>query len=142
MAGCAEDPLAPQAETLRALEPYNPIFKLNEKGYVVELKVEGRFVSALVLDHVGKLTEIKGLSLYAASLTDESLASLQNLKHLGSLGLGNTPITDKGIEHLEKIRKLRWLWLPKSSKVSESQVAKLTKALPNVTVYWQEFNLP
>src|SRR5258707_583251 len=88
-------PVCADETILRALEPYDPIYKLNLGGRVVALKLEGRRIPASVLQQVGKLTELGELSLYAANVTNESLELLQGCKHLHSLGLGATPITEK-----------------------------------------------
>jgi len=95
-------------------------------------------VPASALENVGKLTELRKLSLYAASLTDESLEKLKDLGDLEALGLGATAITDQGLVHLEKLLSLRSVWLPKTSKISEQRIEDLKRALPGLIVYRQD----
>jgi hypothetical protein len=140
-AGCSEapvpeEPASPDEAVLLALDSYNPIYKVNASGRVTHMKLDGQRVLAPVLVEVGKLTELRAVSLYAASITDDSLSNLQDLPYLNHLGLGATPITDRGLEHLEKIHTLRHLWVPRSS-VSDRAVEKLKAAVPRLNVYWQ-----
>jgi hypothetical protein len=148
-ASCAEKPSviseapavreSPDETVLRALEPYDPIYKLNFSGRVVALKLEGRRIPASVLHQVGKLTELGELSLYAANLTDESLELLQGCKHLHSLGLGATPITEKGLAFLEPITTLRHMWLS-NALVRDNpspELAHLKDAIPELTIHSQ-----
>ncbi|MEA3156706.1 MAG: hypothetical protein QOK44_4295 [Betaproteobacteria bacterium] len=131
--------LSPDEVILRVLEPYDPIYKLNFSGRVVALKLEGRRIPATVLQQVGKLTELGELSLYAANLTDESLELLQGCKQLHSLGLGATPITDKGLVFLEPITSLRHMWLSKELVRTDPspELAHLKDALPELTIHSQ-----
>jgi hypothetical protein len=131
--------LSPDETVLRALEPYDPVYKLNFGGRVVALRLEGRQIPASVLQLVGKLTELGELSLYAANLTDESLELLQGCKHLHSLGLGATPITDKGLAFLEPITSLRHMWLSKALVRTDPspELAHLKDALPELTIHSQ-----
>lgn len=131
--------LSPDEIVLHALEPYDPPYKLNGSGRVVALKLEGRRIPASVLQQVGKLTELGELSLYAANLTDESLEMLQGCKHLHSLGLGATPITDKGLVFLEPITSLRHMWLSKELVRTDPspELAHLKDALPELTIHVQ-----
>jgi hypothetical protein len=132
----AEEPLSPDEHILAVLEPYDPIYKLNSQGRVVKLKLEGKRIPAAVMDQVGQLTELQHLSLYAASITDDSLVRLQGLQSLQSLGLGATPMSQRGIVHLEKLTSLRWIWLSKWL-VTTPEVEQLKMAVPDLTVYPQ-----
>jgi hypothetical protein len=131
--------LSPDETILRTLEPYDPIYKLNFSGRVVALKLEGRRIPASVLHQVGKLTELGELSLYAANLTDESLELLQGCKRLHSLGLGATPITEKGLAFLEPITSLRHMWLSNELVRPDPspELAHLKDAIPELTVHSQ-----
>lgn len=132
----ADEPFSADEKVLQALDAFNPIYKVDANGRVTHLKLDGRHVLASALADVGKLTEIEELSLYAASLSDESLAHLHGLKKLARIGLGATPITDQGLAHLEKLPALRHIWLPKAN-VSDEGVAKLKAALPHLNVHFQ-----
>ena len=45
--------------------------------------------------------------LYGALITDDGLAQLKDLQKLSGMGLGGTPITDEGLDHLAKLKGLR-----------------------------------
>jgi len=128
--------ISPDEAALNALEPYDPVYKLNSEGRVVGLRLEGRRIPASVLDEACKLTELTELSLYAASISDDDLEKLQSLKNLRGLGLGATAITNKGLAHLEKLPALRWIWLPKALVPSPGLEA-LKTAIPELTAYPQ-----
>jgi hypothetical protein len=144
LAGCGESakpyPLdetgSSDQRVLDALEPYDPVYKLNSDGRVVKLNLDGRRIPASVLDQVSQLTELNHVSLYAASLTDESLVKLQDLKHLASLGLGAATISEKGLVHLQLLSSLKWIWLSRS--LAESPEAdQLKQAIPGLTIFPQ-----
>ena len=132
----AESPASPDEQVLQVLDPYNPLYKLDSDGRVVRLKLEGRHVLPGVLTEVGRLTELRSLSLYAASVNDESLAQLTGLEKLQNLGLGATAITDEGLVHLEKIAELRQVWLTKANLSTEA-IEKLRAAVPGINVHFQ-----
>lgn len=142
LAGCGEAPVAPEAapfpdeKVLLALDPFDPIYKLDNDGRVTHLKLDGRHVPGSVLAEVGKLSELQQLSLYAASLTDDDVVHLEDLRNLRNLGLGATAITDRGLTHLEKLPELRNAWLPKANLSAEA-VEKLKKAVPGLSVHFQ-----
>ena len=140
--GCAATPPAVEQapsvdeQVLVALDHYNPIYKLNADGQVINLQLNGRNVPASALVEVGKLKEVRGISLYAAQVTDESLANLHGCTKLQTLGLGATPISDKGLVHLEKFQDLSHIWVPKA-RVSTEGVNALKNALPALNVHFQ-----
>ena len=49
------------AAVLRTLEAYNPIYRIDDDGRVVNLKLEGRHITPPVLDEVRKLFSEQGL---------------------------------------------------------------------------------
>jgi hypothetical protein len=134
-----DEALSPDESVLNALAPYDPVYKLNYSGRVVALKLEGNRIPAEVLEEVSKLTELSYLSLYAALLTDDSLAKLASLKNVQQLGLAATPITGKGLVHLEPLPALRELWLSKALVEPEPApgVKSLKNAIPGLTIYPQ-----
>jgi hypothetical protein len=132
-----EEPPSPDERVLQALEPYDPVYRLNPAGRVVALKLEGRQIPATALDEVAKLTELsEELSLYAASIDDDSLSKLQGLKKVYRLGLGATPITEKGLAHLEALTQLRHLWLSRPLATSP-EAEKLKESLQGLTIHPQ-----
>jgi hypothetical protein len=146
ISGCGDNSLpvlsssSPEERVLEALEPYDPAYKIDHEGRVVELKLEGKHVTAAALDELSKFKELRSLSLYAASVQDDDLAKLQNIKTLESLGLGFTAITDDGLVHLEKLNRLRWVWLQMSGRqplITRAGAEKLKEAIPGLTIYPQ-----
>ena len=139
LTGCGKGPQlsADDQAAIEALKPFNAVYKLDNNGRVIDLKLEGKRVRGDNLDDVRQLTELRKLSLFGASLTDDSLAKIKGLPRLQGLGLGGTPITDEAIAHVEKMPSLRWLWLSKKGKVTAERVEQLKKAVPGLTVYLQ-----
>jgi hypothetical protein len=137
--GCGRGPQlsAEDQAAVEALKPYSAVYKLDNNGRVIDLKLEGKRVPPQTLDDVRLLTELRQLSLYGAPLTDDCLAKIKGMPQLQGLGLGNTPITDQALAHLERIPNLRWLWLSKKGKVTAERVEQLKKAVPGLTVYLQ-----
>jgi len=118
------------------LEPYDPPYRIDSNGRIIHLNLEGRRIPVSAVDEVCKLTELRHLSLYAASVTDDSLVKLQSLQKLEGLGLGATPITANGLVHLKEITSLKWLWLSQDLAASK-QAEDLKTAIPGLTIYGQ-----
>jgi hypothetical protein len=138
-AGCSRKPADPSdAQTLEALAVYNPNPTVDDRGRVVELKLEGPQVDDGALEHVAKFSELKTLSLYGSSITDEGLAMLRDARRLEALGLGKTKVTRRGLIHLERLPALRWLWVSHGSGLTAAQVEDFKKkAVPGITVCQQ-----
>jgi hypothetical protein len=64
---------------------------------------------------------------------DNGLKGIKVLTSITGLGLEDTEITDRGLEHLAALRKLRIVSV-NGSKVTEEGVKKLKQALPDVRV--------
>jgi hypothetical protein len=60
------------------------------------------------------------------------LESLSGLKHLTTLDLRDTPITDKGLKHLEALSAMT-IYLS-GTKVSEAGIDSLHRALPKCRI--------
>ncbi|CAN0092939.1 unnamed protein product, partial [Phaeothamnion confervicola] len=73
---------SPDAKALEALAAYQPQAKSDDLGRVVELKLDGPQVDDLALDHVAGLSELKVLSLYGSSVTDDGLEKLKGASKL------------------------------------------------------------
>lgn len=126
--------LAPDKAVLLTLDHYDPMYKVDANHRVTHLRLTGRDLPVAAMAEVGKLTELLGLDLYGATVTDEGLAQLKGLQKLRSMGLGATPITDQGLVHLEKLPQLQWIWLPKGT-VTQDGIEKLKEARPDMHVY-------
>ena len=79
-----------------------------------------------------KLEKLSSLTLDKTAVNDDSLASLSGLKLL-TLDLRNTPITDKGLKHLEKIPSLGTIYLS-GTKVSQAGIESLHGAVPKCRI--------
>src|SRR5687767_13695713 len=77
-----------------ALDHYEPMYKIDAKGRVTHLRLQGRHLPVAVLAEVGKLTEVQALDFWGTTLNDEGLAQLKDLQKLRSIGLGSTAVTD------------------------------------------------
>jgi hypothetical protein len=122
--------------TVEALARYEPRYKLDNQGRVMELWLETQEVDDAALEPVSRLDELRGLSLYGSSVTDRGLAHLRGLK-LETLGLGATRVTDKGLDHVETLSRLRHIWLPQTRKITAERVEALKDALPGLGVHHQ-----
>jgi hypothetical protein len=136
LAGCAREPVLSDMDAgpVAALKPYDPICKLDNVGRVIHLKLEGRHVDDQALEAVKGLTELRGLSLHGASVTDQGLEKIRGLK-LERLGLTSTRITDKGLEHVETLIRLRQVWLMQNPQLSSTRIAELKKNLHGLIVH-------
>jgi hypothetical protein len=128
--------LTPDEKVLLALDHYEPMYKVDADGRVTRLRMPRRHLPPEVFTEINKLTELVGLDLYGASVSDEGLARLTELRKLRNLGLGGTPISDKALVHIEKLQSLQYLWLPKN-RVTKAGVEKLKTARPDLNVYLQ-----
>lgn len=120
---------------IEALEKYAPERVLDNNGRVVELKLENKQLDEAAFEQLSKLTALRTLSLYGSSFSDASLESLEVVGQLQAIGLGATPVTDKGLSHLAKLPGLRFLWLNSRTAVTPKGIAELKKALPELTVF-------
>ncbi len=137
LAGCSRGPAlsAEEKQALAALADYEPIHEVDDKQRVVQLKLEGKFVTDEALDEARKLRHLRGLSLHNSSVTDVGVAKLKELKRLETLGLVDTSVTDKGLSHLEKMPTLRHVWVNESEKLTAGGIESLKRALPGVGVH-------
>lgn len=94
---------------------------------------EGELGYALKLDrsqlvYLSGLSDVGGLDLSEASLTDVDLSHLRPLRELVFLDLSSNPISDAGIDFIEHCLKLRFLALQDNAITSHglSHVAKMT----------------
>jgi hypothetical protein len=138
--GCGGEPaLHPSdAGPIEALAAYAPVYELDGRGRVVELRLEGKAVTDAALEHVAQLTELRTLSLYGSSVTSAGLTKLAGLERLEALGLGHVRLTRKGLWQVERIRGLRWLWLTAGGDLPGDALPALKQTRPGLTVYLQK----
>ncbi len=79
------------------------------------------------------LTRLKYLYLGQTSVTDKGLEHLKGMSKLQSLSLAGTQVTDAGLANLKDLRELRVLEI-KDTKVTNAGVAELKKSLPDLVV--------
>lgn len=120
---------------LDALNKFEPEYRLDDNGRVVEIKLEHKQLDVAAFDQLGNLRALQVLSLYGSSVTDADLIKLQSVGQLEALGLGATAVTDSGLAHLAELPKLHWLWLNGTHRVTAKGVADLKNALPQLIVY-------
>ena len=77
-------------------------------GHVVSVLL-GEQGSDRELAHVGRLSQLKYLSLNRSRVTDAGLRSLEGLTHLEELSLRETAVTDPGLVHLRRLAQLKQL---------------------------------
>ena len=121
-------------QVLRALDHYEPMYKINATGQVVRLRLGSKHLPPSVLAEVGKLKHLEALELYGTTVDDDGLAQLKDLQKLKSIGLMATEITDKGLVHLEKLGELRAAWVPKKN-ISAEAIQKMKEARPDLKLY-------
>lgn len=136
--GCQQEavPVSMDDQVLRQLDYYEPMYRLNESGRVISIRMDAELVPDFVMALLGKLTELKNLHFYAASLNEDSLVHLHGLKELRSLDLRYTQVSDKVLAHLDMLDSLRYLWLP-AGRLSPALVEKWKDAHPDVQVWVQ-----
>jgi hypothetical protein len=128
----------PDKEVIDSIQSLRPEYQLDNYGRVMTLKLERRHLDESVLTQIGRLENLRTLSLYGSVVADGSLVKLKGLKRLEGLGLGGTGISDDGLSHLKELNGLRWLWLPAGCKVSDIKALELQRQLPGLTIYRQE----
>jgi hypothetical protein len=141
--GCEQQPPPriawPDAKVVEDLENYGLYpakYKLNADGHVTEIKLEGFTFNDAALAKACRLPELKMMSLFNSSVTDDGLEKLRDCESLEAIGLGKTKVTREGLKHLENLPRLRWVWLNVSEDLSAKDIEDFkVKAGPRITVY-------
>jgi Leucine-rich repeat (LRR) protein len=81
------------------------------------------------LMHLKGLTNVERLHLIDASLTDDGLAYLKDMKKLNHLQIGGN-FTEYGLQHLKELKALKSLYLYPKSPIPHRAVIDLKKSLP------------
>jgi hypothetical protein len=86
------------------------------------------------LAHVGRLRHVESLRLNDTAITDAGLAHIEGLTGLRDLQLDGTRVGDAGLAHLRGMKNLGLLWIS-GSRVTDEGVLDLERALPALQVY-------
>lgn len=88
-------------------------------------------MSADILEHVGKLSELRTLLLADTQVTDDTIHHLSRLKKMDRLYMWSaSKVSDAGVKHLEPLKKMRYLHLSESKITDESM--KVFATWPNI----------
>ena len=86
------------------------------------------------IKHLKNISKLRELELQSAHVSDEGLKQLIPLTYLERVDLSyNDRLTDKCLEHLQKLRKVRCVFLL-GTKVSDSAVEDLRKVKPDMCI--------
>jgi len=90
--------------------------------------------SVLALANQKELVE---LDLSGIQITDASMEIVGTFSKLQGLNLLQARVTDDGLKHLTKLKKLEYLDLGSAPLVTEKGIADLKKALPKCEIHWE-----
>jgi len=135
---CGKARQSPDMPVIEAIKGYSPSYEMDSRGRVVELRLDGKHVDDAALSQLGKLSELRTLSLFGSSVTDDGLANVKDLRKLESIGLGKTAISRNGLRHLERLPSLRWVWVTVGPKLSKRDIDEFkARAVPGAVVFRQ-----
>lgn len=105
-----------------------------------ELNLHGSGFTDAGLQKLRGLSELRSLTSRNARFSDEGLRELTRHRNLETLHLYSdnqrSPITDAGVRHLHKLKKLTWLILD-ADKISKGAEEDLQRALPQCEIWIQ-----
>lgn len=87
--------------------------------------------------HMLALSKLKLIELgfFHSQVDDLMVRHLATMEKLQTLGLGNNPITDKGLSELKGLQNLKAIHL-RGTKVTAAGVADFQQALPDCKIDW------
>ena len=83
---------------------------------------------------ISNLQEVVILHLNNTHLTDNGMKHLERMKKVQSFIINSSDITDKGLNYLKSMSSLKYLSLGEHTKVTDAGVAELQKALPKCKI--------
>ncbi|HTV48765.1 MAG TPA: leucine-rich repeat domain-containing protein [Phycisphaerae bacterium] len=98
------------------------------------LNLNGTQVTDASLQEIAGFTQLQTLNLDNTSVSDVGLKELVSLTQLHTLDLGDTQVSDTGLKELADLTQLRQLELMFASHVTDTGIAELQKALPNLQI--------
>jgi uncharacterized membrane protein len=99
---------------------------LSIKEQLVEVKLSSSGIKDDDIDAINKLNNLEKLWLDGNDLTDNIVSKIIGLNELTYLNLSSTKITEKGIEPLKKLTKLRSIYLYKVDQKKADSVSSNT----------------
>jgi hypothetical protein len=113
-------------------EPIRVSFGPLNQGYDPDNPFEDHDLD-LMIDHLNVFYRFEHLGLDQSNITDDGLAHLRRLRKIIILDIPDTSVSDKGLMHLKSLLSLRTLDL-RGTRVTDEGVAKLQAALPNCEI--------
>jgi hypothetical protein len=107
--------------------------KHDDKGKVVELRLDGVNLKPGDLELICSMKELVELNLCQTNIKDEQIEKLSALPHLRGLQLNHTAIGDEAIKYLAKLPALESLCLG-GVKVTRAGLKSLHTAKPELAV--------
>lgn len=89
------------------------------------------------LKTIGRLTNLRRLTLNNNDITDKNINELLNLPNLEYLNLYNTKLSDSGVETLLKLKKLKQLYVGKTN-ITQEVMDSLGKQYPNTRIIYKD----
>jgi internalin A len=112
---------------LKHLAPLTHLHRLDLSG--------NRAITDAGMKELPHLKELDTLWLYGTRVGDSGMKEVGRLEKLQTLRLFNTNVGDEGLKELVELKQLRRLEL--GTKVTETGVAELQRALPGCEITWQ-----
>lgn len=119
-----------QKQAVQALKPMTENISWNASGKVRTLYVTGDNVDDKALAYVGQLVDLEELGVHGP-ITNSGLQYLEKLKRLRGLSLSWTAISDDGLVHLSMLSDL-WVLDLGGTKITDDGLKHLAK-LKNLT---------
>jgi len=107
----------------------------------VYLGLRGNKIGDAAILHLTKLPRLTGLHLGETGITDKGLEALAAFGQLQKLWLHDTRITDASVPCLAGLRKLQSLYLHRTGLTVEG-VRGLQKALPKCRIFYRSATVP
>ena len=101
-----------------------PRVERDEDGNVTRLKLTDLKLSPADITELSGLKHLRSLALFGTNITDQDLVHLSECPNLEHLNLTNTEVTDDAIESILKIKKLKSVCLG-NVKVTQAGIEKL-----------------
>jgi len=93
---------------------------------VTSINFRGQSIDAETMEHVARLFRLQSLDLATTNVSDDRLASIDELAELSNLVLGGTPVTDAGAQHLARLPAVVALHL-RGTKISDQGLPDIAK---------------